>query len=75
MEAGSGDCLSKKEIISNFLQGTVVSHNERFGDDETDVAESSANEIESVVPNIFKRYIHFRSKELDDVIGESKLRA
>ncbi|GJX46015.1 reverse transcriptase domain-containing protein [Tanacetum coccineum] len=47
--AGSGECLSKKEIISNFLQGTVISHNERFGDDETGVAESSANEIESVV--------------------------
>ncbi|GJY81158.1 hypothetical protein Tco_0493909 [Tanacetum coccineum] len=48
-EAGSGGCLSKKEIISNFLQGTVASHIESFGDDETYAAKSSANGIASVV--------------------------
>ncbi|GKE68150.1 hypothetical protein Tco_1526222, partial [Tanacetum coccineum] len=47
-EAGSGGCLSKKEIISNFLQGTVASHIESFGDDETDAAKSSAKGIASV---------------------------
>ncbi|PWA82531.1 Tetratricopeptide-like helical [Artemisia annua] len=47
-EAGSGGCLSKKEIISNFLQGTVASHIESFGDDETDSVKSSANGISSV---------------------------
>ncbi|PWA81560.1 Tetratricopeptide-like helical [Artemisia annua] len=47
-EAGSGSCLSKKEIISNFLQGTVASHIESFGDDETDSVKSSANGISSV---------------------------
>ncbi|GJU88136.1 integrase, catalytic region, zinc finger, CCHC-type containing protein [Tanacetum coccineum] len=41
-QAGSRDCLSKKEIIINFLQGTVISYNERFGDDETSAITPSA---------------------------------
>lgn len=40
-QAGSGACLSKKEIISNLLQGTAASHLESFGDDETDEVKSS----------------------------------
>ncbi|CAI9300752.1 unnamed protein product [Lactuca saligna] len=41
-EAGSGVGLSKKEIISNFLQGTAASHLETFGDDdETDAVKPS----------------------------------
>ena len=47
-QAGSGGCLYKKEIISSFLQGTVASHIESFGDDETDAVISSANGISSV---------------------------
>ena len=52
-QAGSGGCLSKKEIISNFLQGTVASHIESFGDDETDAVKSSANGNTSVGTFIF----------------------
>ncbi|KAL4558616.1 hypothetical protein LXL04_036817 [Taraxacum kok-saghyz] len=44
-EAGSGVILSKKEIISNFLQGTVASHLETYGDDETDSVKSSASSV------------------------------
>ncbi|KAI3749577.1 hypothetical protein L2E82_20191 [Cichorium intybus] len=47
-EAGSGVCLSKKEIISNFLQGTVASHLETYGDDETDAVKSSSKGMASV---------------------------
>ncbi|KAK9067516.1 hypothetical protein SSX86_011627 [Deinandra increscens subsp. villosa] len=50
-EAGSGICLSKKEIISNFLQGTVASHLETFGDDETDAVKSSPKVTTSVGNN------------------------
>ncbi|KAI3760216.1 hypothetical protein L1987_50607 [Smallanthus sonchifolius] len=50
-EAGSGVCLSKKEIISNFLQGTVASHLETFGDDETDTVKSFPKGISSVGNN------------------------
>lgn len=42
-EAGSGVGLSKKEVISNFLQGTVASHLETFGDDETHAVKPSAS--------------------------------
>ncbi|KAJ9564816.1 hypothetical protein OSB04_000782 [Centaurea solstitialis] len=47
-EAGSGVCLSKREIISNFLQGTVASHLESFGDDEIDAVKSSPKGVSSI---------------------------
>ncbi|KAI3678767.1 hypothetical protein L6452_38070 [Arctium lappa] len=47
-EAGSGVRLSKREIISNFLQGTVASHLESFGDDEIDAVKSSPKGISSI---------------------------
>lgn len=51
-QAGSGVGLSKKEIISNFLQGTVASHLETFGDDdETDAVKPS--------PSVGMLFIYF----------------
>lgn len=47
-EAGSGVRLSKKEMMSNYLQGTVASHLETFGDDETDAVKSSPKGTPSV---------------------------
>ncbi|KVH94303.1 Tetratricopeptide-like helical [Cynara cardunculus var. scolymus] len=47
-EAGSGVRLSKREIISTFLQGTVASHLESFGDDEIDGVKSSPKGISSI---------------------------
>ncbi|XP_076901895.1 uncharacterized protein LOC143556473 [Bidens hawaiensis] len=47
-EAGSGACLSKKEIISNLLQGTAASHLESFGDDETDEVKYSNKGVSPV---------------------------
>ncbi|XP_071738138.1 uncharacterized protein [Rutidosis leptorrhynchoides] len=47
-EAGSGVCLSKKEIMSNLLQGTVAAHVQAFADDETDAVKPSPKRAPSV---------------------------
>ncbi|CAK9140846.1 unnamed protein product [Ilex paraguariensis] len=39
-EAGSGVCLSRKEILRYFLEATAGSHLENFGDEEKDKADS-----------------------------------
>ncbi|KAI3806106.1 hypothetical protein L1987_21998 [Smallanthus sonchifolius] len=70
-EAGSGVCLSKKEIISNFLQGTVASHLETFGYDETDRVKSSPKEISSVGNNRSKWVKVNERRTLDAVLKET----
>ncbi|KAD6120049.1 hypothetical protein E3N88_11320 [Mikania micrantha] len=72
-EAGSGVCLSKKEIISNFLQGTVASHLDTFGDDETDAVKSSPKNMSSVGNNRSKWVKVNERRTLHAVLAESNL--
>lgn len=37
-QADSGFCLSKREILNYFLEGTVASNLEEYGGEETDAA-------------------------------------
>ncbi|KAJ0512491.1 putative tetratricopeptide-like helical domain superfamily, cns1/TTC4, wheel [Helianthus annuus] len=69
-EAGSGVCLSKKEILSNLLQGTAASHIESFGDEDTDAAKSSPKEISSVGNNRSKWVKVNERKTLHAVLKE-----
>lgn len=38
-QAGTGNRLSKQEMLHNFLEGTAGSHLESFGDDEKDTVD------------------------------------
>nr|XP_043636604.1 tetratricopeptide repeat protein 4 homolog [Erigeron canadensis] len=70
-EAGSGVCLSKKEIISNFLQGTVASHIETFGDDEID---KSSHKVISSVGQGHSKWVKVNEKRtLHAVLKEQNL--
>ncbi|KAL2482628.1 Tetratricopeptide repeat (TPR)-like superfamily protein [Forsythia ovata] len=67
-EAGSGVCLSKKEIIKYLLEGTAASHLENVGSEDKDVA------LGSVVRGTGSKWVRVNEKRtLHDVLKDPNM--